>query len=97
LEVGDEVEITQGVGGGMCAHVVNIENTTITLDTPINGVGEGRAKVAKWIKIGEFENTDQITESNIDFASPWVRIKVYTVVAGKKNIYGFELTNTKHQ
>jgi hypothetical protein len=97
VQVGDEIEITQGMGGGICAHVVNIENTTVTLDTPINATGEGKAKVAKWIKIGEFENTEQITESNIDFASPWVRIKVYTVVAGKKNIYGFELTNTKHQ
>lgn len=63
---GGEVEIIQGTGGAVCAHITNISlnagTYTVTIDEVATGVTNGTAKARfqKWVKLNPAVPLDQI-------------------------------------
>ena len=87
--VGDEVEITQGTGGGMCSHITNTSlnagTYTVTVDEVHTGVttGTARARFQHWQKSGVALNSDkQFEQFNLPMmaASTWIQIKVFMIM-----------------
>lgn len=88
---GGEVEILQGVGGGMCAHITNVsENAgtyTVTVDETATGATTttAKARFQKWIKLNPAVAVDQIkrySQYAIGEASPSIQIKCCMTFTG---------------
>jgi len=88
---GGEVEILQGTGSGVCAHITNIVNNagtyTVTIDEVATGVttGTARARFQKWIKLNPSVALDQIKQYSqyaVDASSPGIQIKCCMTFTG---------------
>ncbi len=102
--VGDEVEITQGEGGGKCAHISVISNNTgtytVDLDSTFTGVttNTAKARFQKWTKIGSFtDRTIQTFEGGIGTSSEWIQIKMCMQFTGKNEVHDLKIANTPNQ
>ena len=82
--VGGEVEFTQGVGSGLCAHITNVVNNagtyTVTIDTVATGATTttGKARFQKWIKLNPVAPQDQVnsfSQTQIGGSNPRIQIK----------------------
>lgn len=90
--VGDEIEVTQGTGGGLCAHITALQvgsgpSYIITLDETFTGAtGTGKARFQKWRKIGEVQDTgtnkDILPGAFID-PSDYLELKICFLFTGK--------------
>lgn len=86
--VGDEVDVIQGVGSGLCSHITRIEDQAgtyiITVDETYTGAtGTFKARVSKWIKAGTIQDADSFDEVPIGVPSSWLQIKVFMLWTGK--------------
>lgn len=104
--VGDEVEITRGSGGGKSAHIESISESggtyTVSLDDTFTGVsGDSRARFDKWIKAGELDEQNKRWKRftlNKDVNSPQIKIKVCMQFTGDNEVHELIVnnkTNTK--
>jgi hypothetical protein len=89
IQIGDEVEITQGTGGGQIEHITAISEEsgtyTVTLENAVTGAtGDSRARFQKWKKIKTITNH----ATNFDFAeiggagAPWIQLKCVMYFTG---------------
>lgn len=103
--VGDEVEIIQGSGSGMCSHItvisVNAGTYTVTLDlTHPTSTATAKARLQKWIKLGTV--SDQ-TSSFKEFAFPqnlqktWIQFKVWVLFTGRNEFEELNVVRTPYQ
>lgn len=104
LAVGDEVEITQGDGGGKCSHVTAITGTatkTVTVDETYTGIttNTAKARFQKWRKMSAFTSqTDDVAEFPFDnITSPWVQIKLCMQFTGKDEVNDLIIANETQQ
>ncbi|MBX4188173.1 MAG: hypothetical protein KW793_03500, partial [Candidatus Doudnabacteria bacterium] len=103
--IGDEVEITQGVGGGLCAHITDIHFTgsttvQVTIDeTFTNATGTGKARFQKWIKLlpTQTSTTAQNLETAIGKQSTWIQFKVFMIFKVADELEFLELVNKFNQ
>lgn len=93
---GGEVEIVQGTGGGVCAHITNIVNNagtyTVTIDEAATGAsGTAKARFQKWIKLNPAIPLDQVrawSQFGIDNEStPRIQIKGCLTFTGNGELY----------
>ena len=90
--VGDEVEITRGVGAGKCAHITAISSNagtyTVDLDeTFTSASGTASARFQKWTKLKSITSQNiQFDRAGISQKSPWIQFKVFAIHAGKDEI-----------
>lgn len=105
LSVGDEIEITQGIGSGLCAHITEIETQGstyhLTIDETVSGISAGttaKARFQTWKKLGIIDDQD------IDFKSfliakesTWVQFKVWILSTGENEIHDIIITNKPFQ
>lgn len=87
VENGDEIEVLQGVGAGLCTHIKSITNTyRIVIDETITGMsGTCKFRVQKWSKIGDIADMNGTFES-MKFeanASAWIQFKVFIIGTGR--------------
>lgn len=104
--VGDEVEIMQGTGAGMCSHITAIQVASgpsyiVTLDKIHTGVtnGTGRARFQKWLKLPS-EVSDQISQIkgvNVGKDGSWVQFKIFFIMKGRDEFEGMEIVNEVKQ
>jgi len=105
-ETGGEVEITRGIAGGACAHIINAVNNagtwTVTLDESINyglGTTTASARFQNWIKIFSAEPVE--TPRNwAQFAiggdsQPRIEIKICFTFTGDGEYYKGILTSNE--
>lgn len=102
--VGDEIEILCGKGGGKCAHIVSIaENAgtyTIELDETFTGATSGTAKArfSHWIKSVAFSQQDEdVIQAPIDAKSVWIQLKVCMQFKGKNELNDIIISNDADQ
>lgn len=88
-EVGDEVEVTAGTGGGQIEHITELEDlgdtTIVTLTNDVEGAtGLGRVRFQKWKKIEEVNaNNLYVREFPIeDATSSWIQLKCVMYFTG---------------
>jgi hypothetical protein len=84
---GDEVEILQGKGAGLCTHIKSITgNYRMTLDETISGMsGTCKFRVQKWKKVGEIADQEgSFTSLGFDSnASSWIQFKIFIIGTGR--------------
>lgn len=92
--IGDEVEITQGTGGGKCSHIIAISATDtgymVEVDeTYANASGTARARFQKWKKFTTLSNvnTNVVTFGSIVKNSSWVQFKLCMLFTGNDEIF----------
>jgi hypothetical protein len=105
--VGDEVEIVQGLGSGICSHITVIANNagtyTVTVDETHTGATTQTAKARfnKWTKISELTNdtTARFVDEKfkIGATSPWVQLKVWMVWTGATQLDEIQLQTKSSQ
>ncbi len=103
--VGDEVEITQGSGGGRNANItalsVNGGTTTVTIDESCGGTpaGTAKARFQKWIKLKTVVNdqASQIKIFTLGINSSWIQFKICMNFKGLDEFECAELVNEVHQ
>lgn len=104
--VGDEIEILQGQGGGLCAHITNVttfgSTYIVTIDETLANITNGntaKARLQSWIKIGSI--TDLTTESKeLSFdssVSERIQLKVCMLFKGKDQLHRVALINVENQ
>lgn len=88
---GGEVEILQGIGGGLCAHITDISEAggtyTVTIDEVATGATTttGRARFQKWIKINPKQDQDtnqEFSQGAIGANSTRIQIKCCMTFTG---------------
>lgn len=86
---GDEIEVTRGDAGGLCAHItaiaLNAGTYTVTIDQTFPNTGvTALLRLQKWIKLGTI-SSDIVTNFK-DFVigkqNNWIQFKVYFLWAG---------------
>lgn len=101
--IGNEVEITQGPGSGMCSHITSLTNNagtwTVVVDEQYPNVsGTGRARFQTWKKLDSF-NTQGV--NLVQFGSmensPWIQIKVCMLYTGNNEIIDLIIKNGTYQ
>lgn len=104
---GGEVEITQGTGGGVCAHITNAVNNagtwTVTIDEVATGVttGTAKARFQKWIKIFPSPNSPLATPNNWSQFSigsdsePRIQVKICFTFTGNGEFYKSVITSNE--
>lgn len=101
--VGDEVEIVQGIGGGICSHItiisLNAGTYTVTVDeTHTSASGTAKARFQKWVKLKEInDQTSTYLESGLgdaNYAATWVQFKVWMVFTGRDEIQRILVVDT---
>lgn len=103
--VGDEVEITQGKGSGMCAHITAITAGSggtyiIDLDETFTGVvaGTAKARFQKWIKLSKVTNQNvQFNQFAIGKISNCIQFKLLFVFSGPNEFNKALIINKAHQ
>lgn len=101
---GGEVEITQGPGGGVCAHITNITNNagtyTVTIDEIATGVANGNTAVARfqsWIKIAALTQQNLEHEVNaLGVSSERIQFKVVMHFTGDGEFHQMQVSNKPH-
>jgi hypothetical protein len=101
---GYEVEIIQGTGSGMCAHISRIDwdntNYTVTLDETFTGVttGTAKARLQAWTKFTSISNqTTESTVMTLGKISERIRIKVCMLFTGKNELHQLAIINKPHE
>lgn len=103
--VGYEVEVVQGTGSGMCAHITSVTNFGSTyfvnLDETFTGVttGTAKARLQNWTKIPT-TITSQITQlSELPIAqdASWMQFKVFMLGTIKDEIEEFIVINKENK
>lgn len=105
---GDEIEITQGTGGGFCAHITDIHyiNSTtysVTIDETIPGVTTGiaKARFQKWIKLLPEINDITSQSKRLGLSNPavsrWIQFKIFMIFKGGDELDGAEIVNKVNQ
>jgi len=104
--VGDEVEITQGVGGGRCSHITAISYSnptyTVTVDETYTGASNQTAKARfnQWIKMGTV-NDQTSNFFNYQFkmsaTSTWVQLKICMILTGRKDLEELQIQTIPSQ
>lgn len=102
---GDEVQVTQGTGGGKTAHISSISESggtyTVNLDDTITGAS-GTAKIflSHWISIGdiEFANEEKWRALTIpkQNTSPQIEIKIAMQFTGKDEIQRIKIISNNN-
>lgn len=94
---GGEVEIVNGVGGGMCSHITNAVLSTgtwtVTVDETYTGAtGTARARFQNWKKVSEI-NYNSPTPNGVTYdqgstgdLTNWIQFKVWMLFTGKNEI-----------
>lgn len=102
--VGDEVEITQGTGGGLCAHIVTLQTGAsstylVTLDETFTGVttGTAKARFQKWIKAGTIQDVRTFDAVQLGISSDYIQLKVCMLFTGKNTFSDMTLINKPYQ
>lgn len=104
---GGEVQIIQGIGSGICSHIVNAENNsgtwTVTVDeTHTGATGTARAFFSKWNKIDTINNmVSQISQDmpipETDRKDIYIQFKVWCLFTGRNEIHSLSIINKTHQ
>lgn len=89
-----EVEILQGVGSGLCAHISNVSVTggtyTVTLDTTFTGAtGTFKARFQAWTKVLTSitpTDTQEFKTIAVTKSSPRIQFKLFMVFTGKDEL-----------
>lgn len=90
--IGDEVEIVQGNGAGICAHITALSGSgtiTVTIDeTVASSSATAKARFQKWKKLLEVnDQTSSWVEMGIDPAAhTWVQFKIWVLFTGQDEI-----------
>lgn len=98
-KVGQEVEILQGPGSGLCAHITAVTGSgpyTATIDETATGVTTetAKARIQNWTKIGVCDNQSKdFGKFPINKHSNWVQFKVFMLFTGKNNFSNALITN----
>ena len=100
---GDEIEITQGKGGGLCAHITSISvaagTYTVQIDETATGVVSGntaKARFQKWTKLhsNDFSSqSDNFARFSVNENSGWIQFKICFLFTNKNEIYNIILSN----
>jgi hypothetical protein len=98
---GNEVEIIQGIGASMCAHITAATlaggTWTVTLDENIpNATGTSIGRFGNWVKISEItplNNPVNFNSDTIGIPSTWVQFKVWMLFTGKDEIERILISN----
>lgn len=99
--VGYEVEVLNGTGSGMVAHITSVDwdntNYTIHLDETITGAtGTSKVRIQNWKKLTG-ENKGDFTQFNIGVTSRWIQFKVFFKGSGPNEIDELIINNVKQQ
>ena len=97
---GYEIEGIQGVGSGMCGHIVTVvqgvETWAVTLDeTFCSSNGTGKVRLQNWQKAGVIstQNTQTITKT-LGVNSPYIWIKLFMMFKGEDEVNNLFLSDT---
>ncbi len=100
VAVGDEIEITQGMGAGRTAHVLtnsgNVAGTyTLTVDEVYSGVsGTAKARFVSWIKIGSItQDTKAVKLAPIKKSATKVQLKLCMIFTGQDEIESVDVSS----
>lgn len=96
--IGDEIEVLQGIGAGLCSHITNIQTSDtgyiVNVDEVYTGAsGTARARFSKWIKAGNIQDTEDFDESLLNTTSTWIQLKVFMIWAGTNEFLEIMITN----
>lgn len=97
-----EIEILQGQGSGLCAHVTGIDfdgtNYTLTINetSPVTS-GTALAVLSNWKKIDDYTGDDDLFILPIGVQTNWIKFKVYMLFTGQNEINGLTLINSVNQ
>jgi hypothetical protein len=99
-KVGNEVEVTQGTGSGVCAHITGIgfsgsTTVSVTIDETVTGAtGTAKARVQNWIKLASFsDQTKDYREIGLKKSSPWIQFKLWFLFKGKDELNAIIIDN----
>lgn len=102
FEVGDEIEVIRGTGGGVCAHITSLQVisgvTYCDIDEicPANS-GTAKVRLQKWIKIGTVDDDTDYECLAIDGeAAKQAQFRFHAVFTGKDEINGITTTSQPH-
>lgn len=99
--VGDEVEITQGSGGGLTSRITSMANNsgtyTIAVDESYpNVTGTSKARFQHWIKCGTIDGTNVVSSGTLGSVVPansgtgstgdWIQVKACIVSTGNNEL-----------
>jgi len=97
---GNEIEITQGIGGGKTAHITNAVNNagtwTVTVDeTFTSATGTAKARFMKWNKLGVIDNQvlqfKEFPLPPIDQNDTFIQFKICFLFKGKNEIQSLNI------
>jgi hypothetical protein len=99
--IGDEVEIVQGTGAGMCAHIsektLSNGTYTITLDETCTGVtGTSIARFQKWKKvssISDITSTFNSVSLHSSADSNFIQIKIWMMMYGNDEVKELDIAS----
>jgi len=104
--VGDEVEIVQGAGAGMCSHISAISDNgstyTVTVDEVHTGASSGTAiaRFQKWKKLGSVSDTTS-TFKIMGFpsaaSSNYLQLKVWMLMYGSDELKEIDIASVVSQ
>lgn len=100
-KVGQEVEVVQGTGSGLCSHITAVTGPsgglyTATVDETYTGVetGTAKARLQAWVKLGTVQNqTEEWSQFPIGKHSPRIQLKCFLLVTGKNELHRLALIN----
>lgn len=83
IAIGDEVQITSGVGSGLCAQVTNVgtvgNTVTVTIDQTVTGATTQNITVrfSRWVYIGNWQDVVQrYKQQNVNQSSLFIQFKL---------------------
>jgi len=102
-EVGDEVQVVQGLGSGVSAHITNIQladsaSYIVTLDETFTGAtGTSQVRFQKWKKAGTIQDTENFDELPLGVASSIIQLKLFMQWTGGNEFEKLTITNQPHR
>lgn len=102
FEVGDEIEVVRGTGGGVCAHITSLQLISgvtycdIDETCPANS-GTAKVRLQKWIRIGTVN--DDLDYQSLTFdgaAAHQAQFRFHAIFTGKNEINGITTTSQAH-
>lgn len=96
--IGDEVEIINGTGAGMCSNITDIFTSDVGYmvrvdETHTNATGTAIAKFSKWKYAGTIQDSEDLDEVPIETVSSWIQIKVFMYWTGQNEFTHLGVTN----
>jgi hypothetical protein len=103
--VGDEIEVTQGLGSGKCAHITTLVNNagtwTVTVDETFTGAtGTSKIRFDTWIKVGTVNDQTTNYKKFIPTTGKndtWIQIKLWMLFTGKGEVQSISIVNDTHK